>query len=125
MDNVKTYTLMIVGSDARFIYLMRYYAQSTGHSVVVAPIDGDVVILAAKERAATIILDPDLVESASLDLLQALKSNPTTCAIPVLVCSWQDEAASLLAQDADQYLQKPVSYEAFLTALKEMVCVSV
>jgi CheY-like chemotaxis protein len=112
--------VMIVGSNAHFIYLMRYYARISGHQVIVAPLDGEVVTLAQQKRPAMIVLESDLAEPASRDILQALKTDQATCDFPVMVCSWQDAETSILAQEADSYLQKPVSYEKFLVALKEV-----
>jgi len=112
--------VMIVGSNAHFIYLMRYYARTSGHQVIVAPLDGEVVTLAKQKRPAMIVLESDLAEPASRDILQALKTDQATCDFPVTVCSWQDEEMSALAPEADSYLQKPVSYGDFLAALKEV-----
>jgi twitching motility two-component system response regulator PilH len=117
--------VLIIGSDAQFIYLMRYYTGAIGHQAIVAPIDGDVVTLAARNRPAVIVLDPDLMEPVSHDVLQALKTDQSTCDIPVLVCSWRDKETSSLAQQADSYLQKPVSYEEFLAVLEDVACISV
>jgi DNA-binding response OmpR family regulator len=124
VDGTEVSIVMIIGSDAEFVYLMQYYATTTGHQAIVAPIDGDVVDLAAQNKPAMVVLDPDLLEPASLGLLSALKADRSTRDIPVLVCSWQDEEASLLCRKADGYLQKPVSYEAFLDVLTEVAHVS-
>jgi chemotaxis family two-component system response regulator PixH len=125
VGNASACTVLIIGSDAQFIYLMRYYTGTIGHQAVVASINGDVVTLAAQKGPAVIVLDPDLMEPVSHDILQALKTDRSTCDIPVLVCSWRDKETSALAQEADSYLQKPVSYEGFLGALKEVACTSV
>ena len=126
MGDAGTSIVMIVGSDARFIYLMRYYTRISGHQAVVAAIAEEVVALAERERPAMIVLEPDLMAPASQDVLRALKAGQATCDIPVVVCSWQDEdkETSILAQEADGYLQKPVSYEEFLVALKQVARIS-
>jgi DNA-binding response OmpR family regulator len=113
------YSVLVVGSDAQFIYLMRYYIKAIGYQAIVAPIGGDVVALAAQKKPAMIVLDPDIMESASQDVLRALKTDQSTCNLPVLVCSWQDQEVSLLAREADSYLQKPVSYGQFLAVLED------
>jgi hypothetical protein len=56
-------------------------------------------------------------------VLGALKADRSTCDIPVLVCSWQEGGANSLAQEADGYLQKPVSYEEFLAVLENVACI--
>ncbi len=124
MSETEAYTVLIVWSDAQFIYLMRYYIKTIGYRAVVAPIDGDVVTLAVQNRPAMIVLDPDILESASQDVLGALKADRSTCDIPVLVCSWQEGNANRLAQEADGYLQKPVSYEEFLAVLEDVAYIS-
>jgi len=110
---------MIVGDDARFIYLMRYYTKVSGYPVLVVPLD-EVVTSAEQVKPAVIVLESDLVVSASRDMLQALKADQATCGIPIIVCSWQDAEMNMLAQEADCYLQKPVAYEEFLSALNMM-----
>jgi len=116
--------VMIVASDAHFIYLMRHYTRTSGYQAVVAPLDGEVVRLAKQKIPAMILLESDLAEPASRDILQALKADRATCDFPVMVCSWQDEEMSTLAQEADSYLQKPVSYQQFVVALQEVAHIS-
>ena len=115
---------MILGSEAHFIYLLRYYTERSGYQASVAPIDGEAIALAEQQRPAMIMLEPDLMLPASRDLVQALKTSRATRDIPVVICSWQDENTSMLASQADSYLQKPVSYEEFLDALMDVVYVS-
>jgi DNA-binding response OmpR family regulator len=124
MSSAGASIVMILGSEAHFIYLVRYYTERSGHQAFVAPIDEEAIALAEQEKPAMIVLEPDLMLPASRDLLRALKTNRATRDIPVVVCSWQDEDTSILASEADSYLQKPVSYEGFLAALKEVAHIS-
>jgi DNA-binding response OmpR family regulator len=124
MSSAGASIVMILGSEAHFIYLVRYYTERSGHQAFLAPIDEEAIALAEQERPAMIVLEPDLMLPASRDLLRALKTGRATRDIPVVVCSWQDEDTSILASEADSYLQKPVSYEGFLAALKEVAHIS-
>lgn len=124
MSSAGASTVMILGSEAHFIYLMRYYTERSGRQAVVAPIDEEAIALAEQERPAVIVLESDLMSPVGQDLLRALKTGRATRDIPVVVCSWQDEHASILASEADSYLQKPVSYGGFLAALKEVAHIS-
>ena len=123
MDSSAASIVMIAGSDAHFIYLMQYYTKTSGHQAIVAPLDGEMVELAKQNSPAVIVLESDLAEPVSRDVLHALKTDQDTCHFPVMVCSWQDEDASALAREADSYLQKPVSYEKFLAALEKVTYV--
>jgi CheY-like chemotaxis protein len=58
-----------------------------------------------------------LPDTDGWDVLQALKADPSTCEIPVLICSALREEKRSIAQGADGYLQKPILYEDFLAAL--------
>jgi len=124
MSSAGASIVMILGSEAHFIYLVRYYTERSGHQAFVAPIDEEAIALAEQEKPAMIMLEPDLMLPASRDLLRALKTDRATRDIPVVVFSWQDEDTSILASEADSYLQKPVSYEGFLAALKEVAHIS-
>ena len=116
--------VMILGTEAHFIYLVRSYTERCGHQALVAPIDDGAVALAGQAGPAMIVLEPDQMLPASRDLLRALKTDRATRDIPVVVCSWQDEGSSILASQADGYLQKPLSYEEFRAALKEVTHIS-
>jgi CheY-like chemotaxis protein len=113
--------VMILGSESHFIYLARYYTERSGRQASIAPIDEEAIELAEQQKPAMIMLEPDLMLPASRDLLRALKTSRATRDIPVVVCSWQDQETSILASEADSYLQKPVSYEKFLDTLRDVV----
>jgi chemotaxis family two-component system response regulator PixH len=119
----ETCTVLIIGSNAQFIYLISHYIKSTGHQAVVVPMDRDVVPFAAQTKPAMIVLDPDVMESESQNILRALKADPATCELPVLVCSWKEKGASILANEADSYLQKPVSYGQFQAVLNDVASI--
>ncbi len=124
MSDTATPIVMIVASDARFIYLMRYYTERSGHLAIVAPIDEQVAAVAEKSRPALIVLEADLMLAASADAFRALKTNGATRDIPVVVCSWPEGGPCALAEEADSYLEKPVSYEGFLVALRDVADLS-
>jgi DNA-binding response OmpR family regulator len=110
-------TVMIVGVDSDFTYLMQYYARKSGRQALVSSPDDDALILAKQEKPALIVLEADRADAAGWELLQTLRADEGTGHIPVLVCSWLDEGASGLADGASSYLQKPVLYGDFLNAL--------
>ena len=112
--------VMIVGSNAYFIYLMQHYVRTSGYQDIVAPLDDEVVTFAQKTKPAVIILESDLTEPASHEILYALKHDQLTRDFPVMVCSWQDEDENMLASEGDNYLQKPVTYDKFLSAMHEL-----
>jgi CheY-like chemotaxis protein len=125
VDSSGTSIVMIAGSNAYFIYLKQYYTKTSGHPVIIAPLDGEVITIAKRNKPAVIILESDLAESASRDILAALKLDEMTRNVPVIVCSWLSKDENVLAHEVDNYLQKPVSYGKFLVALHDVMHVSI
>ncbi len=112
--------VMIIGVDSNFTYLMQYYARKSGRQAVVSSPDEEALILAKREKPEVIVLEADLVDAVGWDVLQALKADQATCHIPVVVCSWLDEETGGLSDGVACYLQKPVLYGDFLTALADV-----
>jgi CheY-like chemotaxis protein len=115
--------VMIIGADSDFTYLMQYYARKSGRQAVVSLPDKDALTLAIREQPGVIVLEGDSGEAAGWDVLQTLRADTATCHIPIVVCSWLDQGTSRLAEGSTCYLQKPVLYEDFLTALANVGCV--
>jgi len=118
MSDVQSSTIMIVGDNADFSYLMQRYVRRGGHQMVVVGPDEDALELARHKKPSAIVLEADLPGAPGWDILQALKSDQATRDIPVLICSWSDEEERGLMEGAAGYLRKPVLYEDFLVALE-------
>jgi CheY-like chemotaxis protein len=114
-------TVLIVGIDSDFIYLMQYYAKKSGRQALVSSPDNEALNTAKQKNPTVIVLEADQADAVGHDLLQALRADDFTQHIPVVVCSWLDEAASGLADCATCYLQKPVLYGDFVAALADVV----
>ena len=110
-------TIMVIGNDSNFCYLMRRYVRQSAHQIIFAYQGEDAVSIAQREAPSAIILEVDLPESAGWSVLKELKANHATSSIPVLLCSWQADETRGLVHGADIHLRKPVLYEDFMTAL--------
>jgi len=121
MSDVQPSTIMIVGDNADFSYLMQRYVRRGGYRMVVVGSDEDALALACQSRPAAIVLEADLPGAPGWDTLQALQGDETMRDIPVLICSWSDEEERSLMEGAAGYLRKPVLYEDFLVALESVV----
>ena len=64
-----------------------------------------------------VILDVRLPRMDGWDVLRAIKADPETSAIPVVVVSVLDERAKGLALGAAEYLVKPTSRDDVMAAL--------
>ncbi len=114
-------TCLIAAHDPWFIQLLRIYTEESGFRVVQAYEGQDVLPMIHRENPAAVLLQMDLPgQVKGGELLQALKKDPVVGHIPILVFSWQNsDSAEEMAGGAAAYLQEPVTYEAFVDALRK------
>jgi CheY-like chemotaxis protein len=119
MSGTAVPTIMIVGDDDSFSYLMQRYVEEGGARALVCPLAPETLALAQRERPAVILLEVSLPETVGQDMLQKFKENELTRDIPVVACSWLEEDAFALVEGAAGHLHKPVLYRDVLAALAD------
>ncbi len=109
--------VLLVQDDPQFVYLIQRYCRSSGCQVIRVDEVNQTVTLAQQELPNLILLDlaPDRAER--WQLLQALRSDPATCKIPVFICSASEVAMQGWEEYADGCLLMPVMYEDFCSVL--------
>ena len=121
---MKTILIADDEEDIRVVISMRL--QQLKHRVIPATTGRTALQLAIVERPDLLILDWTLPDMNGRDVLVALKQNPVTACIPVIVVTGIDEhfeKAQALALGARAYLVKPISMrdleETVLEILKQ------
>jgi DNA-binding response OmpR family regulator len=117
MDYTSNNRIMIVGGDSHFSYLMQRYVRRSAHKIISTSLDEDLLALARCEKPVAIVLEVDNSVTIGWQTLRTLKADPEVGKIPVIVCSWLDEAVRGLAEGADIYLRMPILYADFRAAL--------
>jgi len=112
-------TVMVIEDDAHASYLMGRYARTCGCRSVNLRYGEDAPAFARQVRPALILLDVGLPGISGWEVLQALKADPVTHHIPIIICSAGSEAHRAKTEGAAGYLQKPIYYEDFIKVLKE------
>jgi CheY-like chemotaxis protein len=69
------------------------------------------------KRPAAIVLDVGLPDMDGWHVLGAIRGNPMTEDIPVVMCTALDERQFGFLMGADDYLRKPVTHRMFVSAL--------
>lgn len=110
--------LMVVENDPYFIYLLRLYAEQSGFAVVCTNSGQSALSLAEQEQPSVIVLESELPEINGWEILRELRAHPLTHTIPVVICLWQDSKQECGPSHSESFLQKPMGYEDFVTALK-------
>ncbi len=107
--------ILVAEDDAAVARLYAAYAQSRGHSVVVAKDGAETLVCAAAELPDVLLLDISMPKLDGRDVLRQLKSNPKTARLPVLVISAfggdQNLRDLLLELGAWDVMEKPVDLQ--------------
>lgn len=110
--------VLIVEDDTQSMYLMERYTRTCGCRALGTTSGENALALARQEKPAVIFLDLMLPGISGWDVLQALKADPITNRIPVIICTALEESDRAFEMGAG-YLHKPVYYQDFLNALAE------
>jgi CheY-like chemotaxis protein len=114
--------LCVIGETDSFIArLLRRFAEESGLQAVQVRFGQDVLAMARQTKPAVIILEAELPgRLRGWEAAQALKADPELRSIPVITCSWLNEAeVRMLVEDTVGHLQKPdLHYADFVAALR-------
>ncbi|MGQ0529261.1 MAG: response regulator [Panacagrimonas sp.] len=113
--------LLVVEDDAAFARVLADIATRRGLEVLVAGSGAEALRLASERRLFGVLLDIGLPDMTGWEVLERLKANPHTSAVPVHVISGrEDEAHRGQELGAIGFLQKPVTREAVMEALERV-----
>lgn len=105
--------------DVRYLY-GRYAARSRFH-IIDTGNSAEVISLVQQFRPAAIVMDIMMPEMDGWELLAHLRRHPLTAEIPVLICTILPQADLSQYLGATAFIQKPVSQQAFLSALDRLL----
>ena len=112
-------TILVIDDDPTVHDLMARYLGKEGYRVVLAS-DGQEGIRMAKEvKPDLITLDVLMAEMDGWAVLSALKADPVTVDIPVVVLTMFDNKEMGFALGASDYMTKPVDRERLLSVLRK------
>ncbi len=120
MNHFAPASIMVIGTDLHFCYLMRRYVKESDHALLFSAPDEGAVDLAGREKPALIVLEAGPMDAKGLQILKHLKANETTCDIPIVLCSWHDGDPRISSDTADIFLRMPILYGDFLGVLENL-----
>ena len=104
--------ILVVEDDPDIAELIRHYLEKAGHTVQRLATGAGVLQRLRVDRAELVILDLMLPEVDGLVVCQAMRNDPATAAIPVIMLTARGEEADRVAGlelGADDYVTKPFS----------------
>jgi len=117
MGQAEISSILVIGNNAHFCYLMRRYIRKSMFQPLFSTVGEEALAVAQREKPAAIVLEVDHLGSSSWQILHLLKGVPDTRNIPVVLCSWQEDAQYGLQEGASACLLMPILYEDFRAAL--------
>ncbi|MBV9173791.1 MAG: response regulator [Chloroflexi bacterium] len=112
--------VLVVEDDPHIATVLRTYLEADGYRVEVVT-DGQIAIQAARSLSPfAITLDISLPKLDGWSVLNALKREPTTSEIPVIVVSILDNRDFGLVLGATDYLVKPIDNERLRGVLRRL-----
>jgi two-component system, chemotaxis family, response regulator PixH len=116
-------TILIVEDSPSELELMSHYLNESGYNVIKA-IDGREALIKAEEQQIDVVVTDVVMPGMSgFELCRALKRNPQTKKVPIVVCSSKNQEIDRLwaiRQGADAYITKPYTRDQLLTVIKSV-----
>jgi len=119
-----TKPILVVEDEKDIVDLITYHLKQSGFSTLVAMDGASALELANKEHPSLIILDLMLPEMDGKDVCRALKSNPVTQSIPILMLTAKAEEVDRVIGfelGADDYVTKPFSPRELVLRVKAIL----
>lgn len=105
-------TIVVVDDESEIVNIVRDYLEQAGFRVLTASDGLTALRLARSERPALVVLDLMLPGMDGLDIVRALRSDPATSSMPVIMLTARvEETDRLIGLElgADDYITKPFS----------------
>ena len=114
-------TVVVIEDDPRSAELVELHLRAAGLRTVVASSGEQGLDLVRAEDPVAVVLDIHLPGMNGWEVLAALKGDPETADVPVVVVSVEPERGRGFALGATEYLVKPVSGEHLLAAVTRLL----
>jgi signal transduction histidine kinase len=110
--------VVLVDDDRASLDLLSAYLDGSPTQVMRARDGVEALELVRRVLPAAVVLEIELPQLDGWEVLAALKSDPSTAGIPVVIASAVDDRPRGLALGAGEYLRKPIGREELVAALR-------
>ena len=115
-------TLLVIDDDPNVLDLMGRFLEKEGFNVVTAGSGEEGLQLAEKIKPKVITLDVMMPKMDGWAVLTALKANPATTNIPVVMLTMVDEKNMGYTLGVSDYMVKPIDKDHLITILSKYRC---
>jgi twitching motility two-component system response regulator PilH len=117
-------TILIVEDSPSELELMSYYLQKDGYNVIGANGAKEALVKISVQKPDVIVTDLMMPEMSGFELCRALKKNPQTEKVPIIICSSKNQTIDRLwamKQGAEAYLTKPYTREELVKLIQSIL----
>ncbi len=116
-------TILIVEDSPSELELMSHYLKESGFNVIKANDGKEALEKAMEQKFDVVVTDVVMPGMSGFELCRALKRNPTTEKVPIVICSSKNQEIDRLwamRQGADAYITKPYTRDQLVRAIKSL-----
>ena len=124
MKGSKKHTVLLVDDSATNNLLLQVVFDQNGFNVETASSGKDAIKILAKKHIDVVLLDLMMPQMSGFEVLTAIKGNPETAKIPVLIVSAdseRDDAEKALAMGAEYNKEKPLQLNEIVEKVKSIL----
>ncbi len=110
-------TILVVDDSEDIALISARMLTQRGFAVITACDGAEALAIVARQRPSCLLLDVMMPHMSGLEVLQALKADPATATIPVIMVTAKttdDDVLSGYQQGADYYITKPFTADELI-----------
>ena len=110
--------ILLAEDDKTMVSLLKTLLHMEGFEVVALDADADIASAVAQEKPDAIFMDVHLGEQSGMEILQAIRNNPDTANVRIVMTSGLNMKEECMHLGANAFLQKPFMPDELIGALK-------
>jgi CheY-like chemotaxis protein/signal transduction histidine kinase len=113
--------ILVVEDDGRLVPIVTRLIETLGYAVLAVDSGEKALELIGAERPAGVLLDLGLPGISGFEVLRRMKADPASADIPVYIISGTPDNGEAKALGAVGYIRKPITRNAVLAAIRDML----
>ncbi|MGQ9681304.1 MAG: response regulator [Anaerolineae bacterium] len=113
--------VLVIDDNVDTLRLLQRYALGTPFGLITTRDPEQALTLAEAHAPSIVVLDVMMPQVDGWEVLARLRQHPRTSQIPVIICSVLPQGGLAQSLGASAYLQKPVTRQAFVNALSQLI----
>jgi DNA-binding response OmpR family regulator len=110
--------ILLAEDDTTMVSLLKTLLKMEGFEVMALDVDADITAAVDREKPDAIFMDVHLGEKSGMQVLQAIRKNPGTAHVRVVMTSGLNVEEECLNLGANAFLQKPFMPDELISVLK-------